>query len=307
MLLAESLWSFGGRAAALPLVAVRPRAGPRVAAATRRRLSKLKVTVIEDDRLSVEYSWWATANKPAISEYAERHARTRNVTWIDGDMMVLREPASFAVPDGFDFIARAGEATDVATSGSDEKAEFWQRLCAQFDLDLEAFPNIISWPDKKPIKAYWQAGLFTYPRSVPFARRFREIKEAMLSGDIASKSAGTYHTDQVALTLAVEALGLRAAEYDPRMNFNINPLDKDGSAKLPINDVQIMQYHGSLWPRDYSWTREFVGILPADRLALLDRHAPLRPGSLITRLGRRFHQARRAGKISQYENRVVRY
>src|SRR4051794_30066933 len=110
MLLAESLRSFGGRAAALPLVAVRPRTGPRVAAATRRRLSELKVTVIEDDRLSVEYSWWATANKPAILEYVERHARTRNVTWIDGDMMVLREPGSFAVPDGFDFIARAGEA-----------------------------------------------------------------------------------------------------------------------------------------------------------------------------------------------------
>jgi hypothetical protein len=307
LLLAESFRRFGGRRAQLPFVAVRPRKGPRIARATRRRLAELDVTLVEDETLSVAYSWWATANKPAALGYVEDKARTPNVTWIDGDMMVLFEPDSFAPPEGYDFIARAGEAYDVASDGHDEKAEFWRRLCHQFDLDFDAFPEIISYPDDKPIKAYWQAGLMSYRRELHFSRKFREIKEALLDGKIASKYAGTYHTDQVALTLAVQAQGLRAAHYDPRMNFNVSPLDEAGSAKLPITDVQIMQYHGSLWPVDYSWTRQFLANLPADRLDVLDHYAPLRQPKLVTRALRKLHQLRRNAKIKAYERRVVRY
>jgi hypothetical protein len=307
LLLAESLRRFGGRRAGLPLVAVRPRKGPRIARATRRRLSELDVTLVEDDTLSVDYSWWAMANKPAALCYVEENARTPNVTWIDGDMMVLAEPGSFAPPEGYGFIARAGEAYDVASNGHDEKADFWRRLCACFGLDFDAFPDLTSYPDEKPIKAYWQGGLLTYPRDVRFSRKFREIYEALLDGSIASTHAGTYHTDQVSIALAVQAQGLRAAQYDPRMNFNVNPLDKAGSAKLPITDVQLMQYHLSLWPAEYSWTRDFLASLPADRLELLDRYAPLGQPGLLTRISRKLYQLPRNRKIKAYEARVVRY
>ena len=80
LLLAESLRRFGGRRAGLPLVAVRPRKGPRIARATRRRLSELDVTLVEDEMLSVDYSWWAMANSdqaeadsaPAVRESPQK-------------------------------------------------------------------------------------------------------------------------------------------------------------------------------------------------------------------------------------------
>lgn len=306
MLLAESLRRFGGLRSNLPIVAIRPRKGPHVATATRKRLAELNVELVEDETLSVAYAWWAMANKPAALSYVEEHSRTPNVTWIDGDMMVLAEPGSFSPPTGYNFIARAGEAYDVASNGSDGKEEFWQRLCTLFGLDFDAFPCIRSYPDEKPIKAYWQGGLLTYKREVRFSRKFREVYEAILDGKIASKLAGTYHTDQVSIALAVQAQGLRAAQYDPRMNFNVSPLDKARSVKLPIADVQIMQYHGSLWPADYSWARGLLAKLP-EQLAILDRYAPLRQVGLVTGVMRRFYQWPRDLKIKAYEERVVRY
>src|SRR4051794_17337881 len=98
LLLSESLRRFGGRRANIPLVAVRPRKGPRIAQSTAKRLSALSVFLVEDETLSTAYDWWAMANKPAALRYIEEHARTQNVSWIDGDMMVLREPSSFAPP-----------------------------------------------------------------------------------------------------------------------------------------------------------------------------------------------------------------
>jgi hypothetical protein len=307
LLLAESLRLFGGRRANMPLVAVRPRTGPRIASSTRKRLEKLEVILVEDETLSVTHAWWAMANKAAALSHVEDKARTANITWIDGDMMVLSAPGSFAPPQGYDFIARAGEAHDVASNGRDEKDEYWRRLCSQLKLDFDAFPEIISYPDEKPIKAYWQGGLFTYRRNVRFSCKFREIYEAILDGEIASKHAGTYHTDQVSLALAVQAQGLRVAQYDPRMNFNVSPLDKVGSAKLAIADVQIMQYHSSLWPAEYAWTRPFLAELPADRMKLLDQYAPFGKPRLVTRLLRKLYQLPRNPKLKAYEARTVRY
>jgi hypothetical protein len=306
VLLAESLRRFGGRRAGLPFVAVRPRSGPRISSATRRALDKLDVTLVEKN-ISVEYAWWAMANKPATLSYVEGYARTPNVTWIDGDIMVLREPLSFAPPDGFDFIARAGEAHDVASNSNDGKQVFWEKLCEVFDLTFSSFPEIVSFPDEKRIKAYWQGGLLTYKVGTKFSAAFQEVYEKILSGNVASKLAGTYHTDQVSVALAVQKQGLRCAEYDPRMNFNVNSLDPASSAKIPINDVMLMHYHGSLWPDKYDWMKGATSELPPDRLAMLDRFAPLHAPGIVTRVARRLYNVTRAPKIAEYEARVIRY
>jgi hypothetical protein len=306
MLLAESLRAFGGRYADLPFVAVRPRAGPRLAATTRRTLARLNIELVEKP-LNADFAWWAHANKPATVDHVERHATTPNVTWMDGDMAVLAEPLGFAPPQGYDFIARAGEAYDVASSGTDDRADFWERLCAVFDLDFAAFPMITSFPDDKPIRAYWQTGLFTYRRGLGYAARYHAIMTKMLAGSIASKNAGVYHTDQVAASLTVQAMKLRYAEYDPRMNFNVNPADRLASLRIPITDVRIMHYHGALWPEDYGWAQTVIDPLAADRKALIARYAPFQGGGGLLKLQRKLWSKARAPRIKAYEARVVRY
>ena len=108
------------------MVAVKARRGPALAAQTVKQLEQLDVQLI-DKLLNDEAPWWNHANKAAALRYVERHARTPCVTWMDADMVVLREPDELAPVPGTEFIARAAEGYDVASSGSDNKADYWHR------------------------------------------------------------------------------------------------------------------------------------------------------------------------------------
>lgn len=306
LLLVESLRLFGGKWAQSPVYAVKPRRGPALQRETVKRLKELGAFVI-DEPVNDVVPWWDMANKPASLRYVEEHTDTPYVTWMDGDMMVLQEPDDFAPAPGKTFKGRAGEAHDVASNGTGEGAAYWRKLCEVFGLDFDAFPEIISFPDKKPIKAYWQGGLFTYPRETKFGAQFYDLYSQMLRTPIASKTAGTYHQDQVSLALTVQVLKLDADQYDPRMNFNFNYLDKELAKLIPLPEIQILHYHGSFWPENFGWAREQLAVLPADRLELIDRYAPLSGGSSFVKLQRKLFRKLRSGRLNAFEQSVVKY
>lgn len=303
VLLARSLRTFGGRYADLPIVAVKPRAGPGVSRATLRTLKELDVRYV-DRPLNVATSWWAHANKPAALNWADREADTPNVTWIDSDMLVLREPDAFAPPAACDFIARAGEAFDVASDGVDAKAAFWRAVCADQGLAFDDFPTITSFPDRKPIKAYWQAGLFTFKRGGAFPQAYERAMAGLLRGSVGSRYAGVYHTDQVALALAVQSSGSRAAQYSPLMNLNLNIKDPDTFGLYPIEEVRIAHYHGSFWPQTIDWAREQLRGLSAEQWAVLDGTVPLASGGKLLEVRQRLYRLWRARAIRDYERRA---
>jgi len=303
VLLARSLRQLGGRYADTPVVAVKARNGPAIRRSTRQALDQLAVTFVERP-LNVRTPWWAHANKPAALVWAQSHATTPWVTWMDSDMLFLREPAAFAPPTGYDFIARPGEATDVASSGSDEKASFWHAVCAQQQLDFDRFPTIISFPDRKPIRAYWQAGIYTYARSSGFADAYARIMHDLLAGSIGSKFAGVYHTDQVSLALAVQAAGMTAAEYAPTMNLNLNVHNAEPFGRYAIDQVNIVHYHGSFWPADAAWAMRQLGSLNNTQRAVLDGLVPISSGSALVRFQRQLYAMSRAQSMKAYKGRA---
>jgi len=306
LLLAESLRRFGGRWADVPMIAVKARRGPALATAIVKRLEQLDVQLV-DKLLNDGAPWWDHANKAAAIRYAERHVSTRCVTWMDGDMVVLREPEEFAPAPGTEFIARAGEGYDVASSGSDNKADYWCRICTVFGLRFEEFVDILSWPDRKRIKSYWQSGIFTYLRETNLGAQYYEVFARMLRTPLASKLTGIFHTDQVSLALTVQLLKLRCSQYDPRMNFNYNPIDKERASLIPLEDVCVLHYHSSLLPAHYGWAREGFKALSADQFKLIDSHAPLGRGSISVRLQRKLLRMWRKRKLDAFEASVVKY
>jgi hypothetical protein len=306
LLLAESLREFGGRWADVPMIAVRPRRGPALATETVNRLKQLNVQLV-DRLLNNEVPWWNMANKAAAMRYVEQHASTRCVTWMDGDMIVLREPEEFAPAPGADFVARAGEARDVASSGSDDKADYWHRMCAVFGLRFDEFDEIISWPDRKAIKAYWQGGIFTYAKEAKLGARHYEVYTTMLRTPIASKFAGTFHQDQISLALTVQLLKLRCSQYDPRMNFNYDSVDKESAKLIPVEELYVLHHHRSFRPQNYGWAREGLKALSADRLTLIDSYSPISCPSLTVRLQRKLFSLARKRKLDAFEASVVRY
>lgn len=303
VLLARSLRRLGGRHAGIPIVAVKARRGPPLRRSTRCALAELEVRVL-DKPVNSDKSWWAHANKPAALFWADRELRTQWVSWMDSDMFVLREPDALTPPHDCDFIARAGEAFDVATSGHDDKAPFWRAVCEIQGLNFDAFPTITSFPDQQPIKAYWQAGLFTFRRGTAFAPTYRRVMDDLLNGSIGSKFAGIYHTDQVALAIAVQAAQMSVAEYAPSMNLNLNFKDPETFGRYPLEEVKIVHYHGSFWADTADWAMTRLAGLTDEQRAVLAGLVPLSAGGVMLRVHRRLYETARSRSLKAYVARA---
>ena len=303
VLLARSLRRLGGLYANLPIVAIKARAGPPLRRRTRRALNELDVRFV-DKPVNSNRAWWAHANKPAALLWADQELRTQFISWMDSDMLVLRELDPLTPPEGCDFIARAGEGFDVASSGSDDKALFWRSVCAQQGLDFSTFPTIESFPDQKLIKAYWQAGLFTFRRGTAFAPTYNRVMNDLLAGNIGSRYAGVYHTDQVALAVAVQAAITSAAQYRPTMNLNLNDKDPSTFERYPFEEVKIVHYHGSFYSEKSNWAIAQLSNMSKEQVSVLNGLVPLSVGGFTLRLHRKFYETIRSFKIKAYHARV---
>lgn len=303
VLLARSLRRLGGRHAGTPVVAVKARRGPPLRRSIRRALGDLDVRIV-DEPVNSDTAWWAHANKPAALSWADRELRTQWISWMDSDMFVLREPDALAPPPGCDFIARAGEAFDVASSGHDDKAPFWRAVCEPQGLDFDAFPTITSFPDDRPIKAYWQAGLFTFRRGTAFAPTYRRVMDDLLAGSIGSRFAGIYHTDQVALAIAVQAARMSVAQYAPPMNLNLNDKDPETFGRYPLDAVKIVHYHGSFWADKADWAIARLAGMTDEQRAVLAGLVPLSAGTVTSRLHRRLYEIARSRPLKAYVARA---
>jgi len=285
------------------MVAVKARRGPPLRHSTRWALNDLGVRIV-DKPVNSEKAWWAHANKPAALLWADQELRTQWVSWMDSDMLVLRELDALAPPRGCDFIARAGEAFDVASSGDDDKAPFWRAVCELQGLDFGAFPTITSFPDAQPIKAYWQAGLFTFRRGTAFAPMYHRVMDDLLAGSIGSKFAGVYHTDQVALAIAVQAAQMAVAEYAPPMNLNLNYKDPETFGRYPLDQVKVVHYHGSFWADQAHWAMGRLAGLTDEQRAVLAGLVPLSAGGVTSRLHRRLYEIVRSRPLKAYAARA---
>jgi hypothetical protein len=306
LLLAESLRAFGGSFSKVDFVAVKPRRGPRLKAATISEFHRLNVEFI-DEPFNSKFHWWNNANKSAVMSALETRISTPNITWLDGDMIVLQPLCDIAPASGTQFIARAGEGY-LGSDGTDANAAYWAKLCELIGLDFAAFPNIVSFPERRGIRAYWQTGIYTYATSTRLGAVHFEIISRLLSSNIGSKQAGIYHQDQVSISLAVQKLKLQHSEFAPTMNFNINPLAKQNADIVPMSDVKILHYHNSLHRAGIDWANQYIKRLPADRRELIKKHIPISTDApLITRAHRKMLRLIRQKRVKQFAKQVVLY
>jgi hypothetical protein len=306
LMLAESLRAFGGHAAGTEMIAVKPRHGPSISSHTRRELTRLHVHFI-DERLNVRLAWWNNANKSAIMAALETRVSTPNITWIDGDMIILRPPDDLDPDVNTDFIARAGEGY-LGSNGADENAPYWRKLTTVMGLDFDQFPMIRSFPEQRPIHAYWQAGLYSYDARTRLGYFHHHTISKLLASNIGSKHAGVYHQDQVSIALAVQMLGLRHSQFYLPMNFNLNWRAKQNANIVPIDQVKIIHYHDSLWPERFDWAMTYLEKLPPDRIELIRKYVPLSVNAaFLSRLARKILSLSRRRKARRFERRAILY
>jgi hypothetical protein len=306
LMLAESLRAFGGVWAKTDFVAVKPRRGPGISSRTKREFKHLDVEFI-DDTSNTALDWWSHANKSSAMCAIETRISTPNITWMDGDMIVLQPLDDLAPSLGAQFIARPGES-GLASDGSDENVEYWRRVCELFGLNFDSFPVITSFPEGRQVRAYWQGGIFSYATRLGLGRAQHEIIRKLLPSKVGSKQAGVYHQDQVSLALAVQKLSLKHAEFHPSMNYNLNVRAKKNADILPMQDVKILHYHDSFYPPGLGWAVGYVERLEPDRVELIRKYTPFSANaSLLARAHKKVLSVARQRRAARFEQQAVLY
>ena len=158
LLLAESIRSFGGPSSKVEIIAAKPRRGPKVNSRTLREFKRLQVEFI-DQVFNAELDWWNNANKSSVMSQLETRISTPYITWMDGDMVALRQLDNLCPLKGSQFIARAGEGY-LGSDGTDKNAPYWHKLCELVGIHFHRFPEINSFPERRRIRAYWQTGIY---------------------------------------------------------------------------------------------------------------------------------------------------
>lgn len=244
----DSLRRFGGRFADVEVVTVTPRAGPRLAAETRRRLQNLGVRHIRV-RPKTRYVWHHYMNKAQAVMAAEEIVDTDSIFWIDSDIIFLREPNDLELPTGVDFIASAPDTGLIGSSGSDDPHDaFWSRCTSLVGRRVDDLPWLTT-GDGNRIRFYWNAGLFVYRRSTHFGREFVSDFERAMVGGVARNHAQVHGMDQVILGLTVLRLGIAWKAVQDTNNFPVISFLPHNFAPRKVEAVDVLHYHDSMSPQ----------------------------------------------------------
>src|SRR5690242_917636 len=101
-MLVESIRTFGGALSNIDIVAVKPRLGPQISSTTKAQFKRFGVEFI-DLRLNTKFAWWNNANKSFVMALLEDRVSTPNITWMDGDLIVLCPLQKLLPGDGTQF------------------------------------------------------------------------------------------------------------------------------------------------------------------------------------------------------------
>ncbi len=242
----ECLRQFAGRFADCPIVAVRPRGGIGLLPDVVRRLGAAGVTVVDRPGASA-YPWFGFYNKAAGFELLEREGllKTDLVAFVDSDTLMLQSPELLDLQPGVGFAAVPSQSSGATTGPTNPNHAYWEHVATLAGLDVNTFPRVLSHRERDDMHIYWNAGVFVFRRDTGFIPAYVEENRRVLTCGVKSPVAGLFYTDQVALPLVVQRLGLR---------FEHLPLTYNNSVHLPA----AAAHHTLAIERDEAFWRELT-------------------------------------------------
>jgi hypothetical protein len=297
----ESLRRFGGRFAGLDVVAVTPRTGPPLSAETRRRMRDLGIDHIRAHPRT-SYVWHHYMNKAQAVKAAEQLVQTDSLTWVDSDIIFLRQPDDLELPPTIDFLASAPDTGLIGSHGSeDPKDAFWERCARLIGRNVDELPWVTT-GDGHRIRFYWNAGLFVYRRSSNFGSEFVIDFEKAMTERVARNHSEVHGMDQVILGLSALRLGLRWKAIPDTSNFPVLSFLPQNFDPTKVGPATVLHYHDSMsvevWPR----------LLNTLKDAHPDVHEWLEPlGPVIDPVPARWRVMREALRIKRGINRRLYY
>jgi lipopolysaccharide biosynthesis glycosyltransferase len=246
----ESLRRWGGSLANAPLIAVTPRAGPRIGATTHASFEKHEVRYVRESTSS-RYAWFRFYNKPLAVAAADAIAATDTIGWLDSDILFVGDPELLRLAEGEDFAACASDKEMGSSGPADPFDRIWRANCEALGIDLEALPWVETEREKVRIRRYWNGGVFVYRRQSGFGNHYLETCTRLLDArnrlDVEAFSIGIF--EMSAITLAAHRLGLKWRS----LPFSHNSIMGSRShhqwyREEQLREARIVHYHDAMWP-----------------------------------------------------------
>ena len=267
----DSLRRWGGRLADAPVYAVKPRRGMPLTRQTRRRFDELNVHFL-DIKPKTPYAWFRFLNKPLAMMEVEHRVDSEQMIWLDGDIIVAREPTDIVLRDGEDFTACASDK-NVGTTGPGDKFEpFWVEMAKVYGYSVDDLPWVKDERTGEPIRLYWNSGVFTYRRHDGFARHWHDGTIKLLEAKLAFKEGELIFHEQIALGMVMLQMGLKYRAFGSLCNLPIGKILKHDP--VAFREAAILHYHGCLWPDFFD---QFCAYCKADRPDIYAWLAPQGP------------------------------
>jgi hypothetical protein len=252
-LLVESLRRWGGRLAATPVVAVKPRRGPELSRTTKGVLDGLDVQYWAIDR-DDGFEWFPYLNKTtAVKFVAARHQES--TIWLDADILIVGEPSELLLnpnnPGGPEFVACAPNKNIGTSRDDDDFAPYFIAACTALGVNFSSLPYVLTEDEHVPIRAYWNSGVYAFSNKTGFADLHHDFTLSLVARGIASHESNLFFSDQVSLGLAAHHLGLRYRNLPLNHNFSLQPQNVLSRLTTAGGDVRILHYHGCMWPSTF--------------------------------------------------------
>jgi hypothetical protein len=310
VLMVRTLREFGGRFAQCPVLAIQPRAGPPIAAQTRRQLEALQVTWLRRP-VRHRFDWLGFTCKPLAAEIADAAATTRYIAWLDGDMLVVREPSALEAPEHEDveLLGCVEELGPVSTGPGDRFEPFWAALAQGAGLAIDDIPLVTAGPTGKRMRLHINSGVFRFRRGSGFAQRYRELFDRLLGLHVVPKDdPSIFLHEQIIFSVAAASWrgGLRLLE--PRYNFHAEPMYEQIYPPSDYASAKLLHWHGSLRMPEFAgmFVERLQRQLPA-LAAVMAPHLPLdTPRELVPRLQRALLRRWRNLQEARFMRGVVR-
>jgi hypothetical protein len=309
----SSIRRFGGRFAKCPIIAVRPRRGDHLLGSIIRDLKSQDVRIVDCPTAS-RYPWFGFYNKAAAFELLEKELDTDTVAFLDSDTLMLQSPELLDLGSDLDFVAVPSQSSGATTGPANPNHAYWERVARLAGLDVNTFPRVLSYRERDDMHLYWNAAVFVFRRGTGFIPAYIQENRRVLTCGLKSPITGLFYTDQVALPLVVQRLGLRFKHLPLTYNHSVHLPAAKHHHTLQVHrgpefwrELTIVHYHRSMGDADGA--RELAELVRQTNPAAADWIAPLGPlpqrGGIIHTFAQKLRNRLRRRRLDAFLNRCL--
>lgn len=246
----ESLRRWGGAFAKVPVIAVTPRAGPRLASSTLACFERHQVRYLREET-TAPYRWFKFYNKPLALAAAERLADTESVGWLDSDMIVAAEPEKLRLEPGEDFLGCASDKEMGSGGAGDAFEPLWQANCRALGIEADALPWVTTEREGQKIRVYWNGGIFIYRRSTEFGRHYLDTCTRLLDArnrtSASGFSIGINEMSAIGIAMHLRKMAFRPLPFSH--DFIMSSLTHaKWYREEQLRGATMIHYHDAMWP-----------------------------------------------------------